>query len=148
MYTHTHQLFGSLVLSCLLSPPPPDDEGALSVSLLEYHLRIKESQCQRSRYISQCQEQVSQYFLQKKGRRKYFRWQWYGACIIFQFCLSFQLYGTCTHTCACNLSLHTHSVTDTPDKETAPPTAAPGTIGRVRRAVYFLAYLVNTTFKT
>ena len=39
------------------------------------------------------------------------------------------------YTCACNLSLHTHTVTDIPDKETATPTAAPGTVGCVRRAV-------------
>ena len=36
------------------------------------------------------------------------------------------------YTCACNLSLHTHSVTDTPGKETATPTAVPS---RGRHAV-------------
>ena len=39
------------------------------------------------------------------------------------------------YTCACNLPLHTHSTTDTPDKETALPTAAPGSVGHVRCAV-------------
>ena len=35
------------------------------------------------------------------------------------------------YTCACNLTLHTHSVTDTPDKETATPTAVPShAVGR------------------